>query len=73
MKLRKGEFQMADKKPRIRVVDLLPTATAGEAEALLNAPCDDGYYLNRLVQTGIPEGVGIRAIYALRLKPERYE
>jgi hypothetical protein len=58
-------------KSKIRVVDIPTTATAAEAEALLNGPHDDGYYNTRIIQTGLPEGIGTRAFYTLRVKSER--
>jgi len=47
------------------------TATAQEAEELLNAPYADGYYSDKPVSLGLPDGVGARAFYRLRMKPER--
>jgi hypothetical protein len=58
-------------KVHIRVVDIPTTATAAEAEQLLNAPYAEGYYADRLSQLGLPDGVGIRAFFRLRVKPER--
>jgi hypothetical protein len=57
-------------KPRILVVDIPVTASAEEATKLLNAPYEDGYYSDRLVLSGLPEGVGTRAFFRLRTKPE---
>lgn len=57
-------------KPKIRVVDIPVTATAAEAEALLNGPCEDGYYPGAIFNLGLPEGVGTRAFFKLRVKPE---
>ncbi len=57
-------------KLRIRVVDVPTTAVAEEVEQMLNAPYEDGYYLDRIVQTGIPEGVGTRGLFRLRMKSE---
>jgi hypothetical protein len=59
-------------KLRIKVVDVPATATAEEAERLLNAPYADGYYSDKLIITGLPDGIGARAFYKLRVKPERY-
>jgi hypothetical protein len=56
-------------KLNIRVIDIPVNTTAEEAERLLNAPYDDGYYQERLVQNGLPEGIGARAFYKLRIKP----
>lgn len=58
-------------KPRIRVVDVPVTATAAEVEALVNAPYADGYYSDHMVVSNLPEGVGSRFFYKLRVKPER--
>ena len=52
---------------RIKVVDVPSTATAEEAEAILNALNPDEYYLDKIVLTGIPEGVGARAFYRMRV------
>jgi hypothetical protein len=60
-------------KLRIRVVDIPATATAEEAERLLNEPYAEGYYSDKLVLVGLPEGTGARAFYRLRIKPERHE
>ena len=57
-------------KLKIRVVDIPITSSAAEAEALLNGPCDDGYYPGAIVSLGLPEGVGARAFFKLRVKPE---
>ena len=54
---------------RILVVDVPRGATAEEAEQLLNAPYDEGYYLDRLFD-GFAEGI-VRGFYKLRVKPER--
>jgi hypothetical protein len=54
-------------KLKIRVIDIPVTATAEEAERLLNALYDDGYYEERLVQNGLPEGIGARAFFKLRV------
>ncbi len=57
-------------KPKIRVVDVPVTATASEAELLLNAPFEDGYYSDKIVLTGLPEGIGARGFFKLRVNPE---
>lgn len=62
---------MESTKPKIRVVDVAIGATAAEVETLLNAPCEDGYYASAIFNTGLPEGIGTRAFYKLRVKPER--
>jgi len=60
-------------KPKMRVVDIPNAATAVEAEALLNGPCDDGYYNHYQTAIGLPEGISLRFFYRLRAKPERDE
>jgi hypothetical protein len=60
-------------KLRIRVIDIPTTATADEAERLLNEPYAEGYYSDKLVLNGLPEGIGARAFFRLRVKPERFE
>ena len=60
-------------KLRIRVVDIPITATAAQAEVLLNGPYAEGYYSERPIQTGLPEGTGTRAFYKLRAKSEPLE
>jgi hypothetical protein len=57
---------MNTKKPVVKVVDIPTTATAAEAEQLLNAPYAEGYYSMRMAQNGLPEGVGARAFFTLR-------
>ena len=57
-------------KLRIRVIDVPANATAGQAEALLNAPYQDGFYLDKLIQLGLPDGVGTRGFFRLRMRPE---
>jgi hypothetical protein len=60
-------------KPRIRVIDIPTTATAEEAETLLNGPCADGYYSDKIItNTPLPDGVWARAIFKLRANPERF-
>ena len=56
-------------KKRIRVIDIPNDATAEQAEGLLNAPYEDGFYLDKLIFTW--SGVGARAFYKLRVKPEK--
>jgi hypothetical protein len=58
-------------KPKIRVIDIPTTATAEEAERLLNGPCADGYYSDKIV-TGLPDSVWARAIFKLRANPEKF-
>jgi hypothetical protein len=58
-------------KLRIKIVDVPATATGEEAERLLNAPYAEGYYSDKLVFPGLPEGIGARAFFKLRVKPER--
>jgi hypothetical protein len=57
-------------KKRIRVVDVPVSAPADEAERLLNAPFDEGFYLEKTVQTGLPEGIGTRGFFKLRMRGE---
>jgi hypothetical protein len=57
----------SDKK--ILVVDVPESATTEEAEQLLNAPYDRNYYLDKLTFTWA--GIGARAFYRLRSKPEK--
>jgi hypothetical protein len=59
-------------KPRIRVIDIPTTATAEEAERLLNGPCADGYYSDKILTTGLPDSVWARAIFKLRANPEKF-
>jgi hypothetical protein len=56
-------------KKKIRVVDIPTGVGAEELEALLNSICEDGYYSSKLVQTGLPEGIGMRAFFTLRANP----
>ena len=53
---------------RILVVDVPESATAEEAEQLLNAPYANGYYLDKL--TFVWPGIGARGFYRLRSRPE---
>jgi hypothetical protein len=53
---------------RIAVVDIPTDATAEETERLLNEPYASGYYLDKLIFTC--PGVGARAFFRLRAKPE---
>lgn len=59
-----------DMKPKIRVVDVPSNAPAEEVERLLNGPCEDGYYSDKIVFSGLPEGVGVRGYFKLRMKAE---
>jgi len=54
----------------MRVVDVPATASAVQAEELINAPCEDGYYSYYQMATGLPEGVGVRFFYKLRANSE---
>lgn len=56
-------MMMANVKKTIRVVDVPAEATAEEAEATLNAVCDDGYYFMQFRST---EMGGVRAFFKLR-------
>jgi hypothetical protein len=58
-----------DVEKRILIVDVPPDATADQAESLLNAPYESGYYLDKL--TFGWDGVGARAFYRLHVKPEK--
>ena len=54
---------------KIRVVDVPSTSSASEAETTLNAACEgEAYYLDKIVFSGLPEGVGARAFYRLRVR-----
>jgi hypothetical protein len=60
-------------RPKMRVVDIPANTAASEVEALINAPCEDGYYQALTTASGLPEGINLRLIYKLRVKPERDE
>lgn len=60
-------------KPKIKIVDTPVGATAAEVEAMVNPPCEDGYYWGALIQNGLPEGIAMRVIFKLRAKPEERE
>lgn len=60
-------------RPKMRVVDIPANASAAEVEALINAPCEDGYYCDYKTATGLPDGMVLRMFYKLRVKPERDE
>lgn len=60
-------------KPKMRVVDIPANIAAADVEALINAPCEDGYYQAITMASGLPEGISLRLIYRLRAKPERDE
>ena len=59
-------------KPCNRVIDVRTTASADEPERLLNAPYEDGYYSEKIVLTGLPDGIGARGFFKLRVKLERH-
>ena len=50
----------------IVVVDIPSDATAEQAEQILNAPCERGYYLDKLTFTW--PGVGARAFFRKRTR-----
>lgn len=52
----------------IRVVDVPLDATAEQAEQLLNAPYEDGFYLDKLIVTW--PGVGARAFFKRRVRQD---
>ena len=58
-------------KPKMRVVDVPANSSAAEAEALINAPLEDGYYSTYQTTVGLLEGICLRFFYALRVKPEK--
>ncbi len=57
---------MTETQKRIAVVDVPGTATAEEAEQLLNAACDRGYYVLSIV----PGLTGVRAFLGKRRDPK---
>jgi hypothetical protein len=56
---------MAENRPKIRVVDVPTDTTAEQAEQMLSAPYDEGYYLDKLVAAW-SETIRVRAIYRAR-------
>jgi len=55
------------KLQRIRVVDVLADTTQEEAEALMNAPCNEGFVLDRIVAMW-SDNVRVRAFFRNRLR-----
>lgn len=56
---------------QILVVDVPTEATAEQTEELLNAPCENGYYMTTLSLSW--PGVGARGFFKLRAKPKEHE
>jgi hypothetical protein len=63
--IKQTEITVEPSKPKIRVVDVPATATALEAETLLNEFINDGYYLRTLsvLPACLPQGIGTRAFF----------
>jgi hypothetical protein len=58
----------AETKKIFRIVEVPLGATAEEAEAIINKPCEEGYYQAHFLPA---EGMAFRALYKLRQKPEK--
>ena len=54
---------------KILVIDIPETATAEQAQQLLNEPYAGGYYLDKLTFNW--SGIGARAFFRLRAKVEK--
>ena len=64
-------------KQMVRVVDIPLTATAREAERLLNEACESGAYYYKMgyagPANGLPDGVSMRVVFLRHVKSDKPE
>jgi hypothetical protein len=56
-------------RKRIRVIDISKSASAEQAEEMLNAPYEEGFYMTTMYISPA-EGMWLRAFFKLRVKDD---